>query len=157
MLITLFKKLYFFIIPFFYCAASVHDGRCRHKQGLARDLFVWVMSHYETLGVAKDADAKAIKRAYRKLAVKWHPDRNRENQKDATAEFQRIGEAYSILSDPNERAAYDRHLRSGRPARSYQSGGGNGGGGARGGGGFQGGMPGGIDPEEIFRVSFIFI
>jgi len=60
------------------------------------------MDHYETLGVSKDADAKEIKTAYRKLASKHHPDKGGN-----TAEFQKIQAAYDTLSDPNKRAQYD--------------------------------------------------
>lgn len=61
---------------------------------------------YATLGVAKDADDAAIKKAYRKLARQWHPD---QNPGDSTAEekFKEIGEAYSVLSDPEQRKQYD--------------------------------------------------
>ena len=61
---------------------------------------------YATLGVPKDADATEIKKAYRKLARKWHPD---HNAGDAAAEnkFKDMGEAYSVLSDPEERKQYD--------------------------------------------------
>ena len=61
---------------------------------------------YKTLGVGKDADAAAIKKAYRKLARKWHPD---QNPGDAKAEerFKEIGEAYAVLSDPEQRKQYD--------------------------------------------------
>jgi DnaJ family protein B protein 4 len=112
-------------------------------------------SHYVTLGLAADADEKAVRRAYKKLAVKWHPDRNLDNQAEATAEFKKVGEAYSVLSDVNERAAYDRHLQFGGGGK-FQSGGGGGGGGGEGGGGYRGhgGMHGGVDPDEIFRAFF---
>jgi len=63
--------------------------------------------YYEVLGVAKDADAKAIKSAYRKLAMKYHPDQNPDNA-EAEAKFKEVGEAYSVLSDEQKRAAYDR-------------------------------------------------
>ncbi|WP_156532871.1 DnaJ domain-containing protein, partial [Cellulosimicrobium sp. I38E] len=61
---------------------------------------------YAALGVPKDADDAAIKKAYRKLARKYHPD---QNQGDASAEakFKEIGEAYAVLSDPKEREQYD--------------------------------------------------
>ena len=61
---------------------------------------------YAVLGVPKDADDAAIKKAYRKLARKYHPD---QNQGDASAEakFKEIGEAYAVLSDPKEREQYD--------------------------------------------------
>lgn len=61
---------------------------------------------YKTLGVAKDADAKEIKKAYRKLARQYHPDKN-PNDKKAEEKFKEIGEAYAVLSDPKDRKQYD--------------------------------------------------
>lgn len=61
--------------------------------------------YYDVLGVARDADAKAIKDAFRKLALKYHPDRNKAP--DAEARFKEIAEAYAVLSDPRKRADYD--------------------------------------------------
>lgn len=61
--------------------------------------------YYEVLGVAKNADPKAIKDAFRELALKYHPDRNKEP--GAEAQFKEIAEAYAILSDPKKRADYD--------------------------------------------------
>lgn len=60
---------------------------------------------YEVLGVARDADAKAIKNAFRTLALQYHPDRNKEP--GAEERFKEIAEAYAILSDPKKRADYD--------------------------------------------------
>jgi molecular chaperone DnaJ len=67
---------------------------------------------YEVLGVTRDADEQALKSAYRKLAMKYHPDRN---PGDHTAEehFKEAAEAYSVLSDPQKRAAYDRYGHQG--------------------------------------------
>jgi molecular chaperone DnaJ len=62
--------------------------------------------YYDVLGVARDADQKAIKSAFRELAMKYHPDRNKEP--DAEAKFKEIAEAYAVLSDPKKRAQYDR-------------------------------------------------
>lgn len=92
--------------------------------------------YYEILGVAKNADASEIKKAYRKLAVKYHPDKN---PGDNTAEdkFKELGQAYEALSDPDKRAAYDRY---GHAAFN----GGMGGGGR---GGFH-------DPADIFSQVF---
>ena len=61
--------------------------------------------YYEVLGVARDADAKAIKDAFRKLALKYHPDRNKSPE--AEARFKEIAEAYAVLSDPHKRSEYD--------------------------------------------------
>lgn len=62
--------------------------------------------YYEVLGVGRDADDEAIKRAYRKLARKYHPDVSKEA--DAEARFKELGEAYEVLRDAEKRAAYDR-------------------------------------------------
>src|SRR5574341_2365798 len=61
--------------------------------------------YYEVLGVARDADAAAIKNAFRTLALRYHPDRNKEP--GAEERFKEIAEAYAVLSDPNKRAEYD--------------------------------------------------
>ena len=92
--------------------------------------------YYEILGVAKGAAADEIKKAYRKLAVKLHPDKN-PGDKHAEDNFKELGEAYEALSDPDKRAAYDRY---GHAAFAQ-------GGGAARGGGFH-------DPMDIFRDVF---
>src|SRR5215475_9814815 len=61
--------------------------------------------YYETLGVARTASADDIKKAYRRLARKYHPDVSKE--KDAEAKFKQVQEAYEVLKDPEKRAAYD--------------------------------------------------
>ena len=93
--------------------------------------------YYEVLGVPRDVSADDMKKAYRKLAVKHHPDKN-PGDKTAEDKFKEIGEAYDILSDDQKRAAYDRY---GHGAFA------NGGGGGGGGGGFH-------DPFDIFREVF---
>lgn len=65
-------------------------------------------THYETLGLPRGADAEAVKRAYRALAVKHHPDRS--SAKDAGVRFAAISAAHAVLSDPAKRAAYDAEL-----------------------------------------------
>lgn len=62
--------------------------------------------YYQVLGVGKKATAEEIKKAYRKLAVKWHPDKNPDN-KAAEEKFKKISEAYAVLSDPKKREEYD--------------------------------------------------
>ncbi len=69
--------------------------------------------YYETLGVKKDASTEEIKRAYKKLARKHHPDVNKDNQKEAEKKFKEISEAYEVLADPQKRANYDRFGKEG--------------------------------------------
>lgn len=92
--------------------------------------------YYEVLGVPRDVSAEDMKKAYRKLAVKHHPDKN-PGDKTAEDKFKEIGEAYDILSDDQKRAAYDRYGHG-----AFANGGGGGGG-----GGFH-------DPFDIFREVF---
>ncbi|XP_049908495.1 dnaJ homolog subfamily C member 21 isoform X2 [Epinephelus moara] len=65
--------------------------------------------HYEILGVKRDAGDDDLKKAYRKLALKWHPDKNLDNAEEAAEQFKLIQAAYDVLSDPQERAWYDNH------------------------------------------------
>lgn len=88
--------------------------------------------YYEILGVGKDADATAIKKAYRKMALQHHPDRNPDN-KEAEDKFKEAAEAYEVLSDEQKRARYDRYGHAGVSSN--------------GGGGFSGG---GMTMEDIF-------
>jgi DnaJ family protein B protein 4 len=64
-------------------------------------------SYYKTLGVEKNANTDEIKKAYRKLSLKWHPDRNPNNKQEAESKFKEIGEAYETLSDTQKRRQYD--------------------------------------------------
>src|SRR5438309_5055543 len=91
--------------------------------------------YYEVLGVARGVHEDEIKRAYRKLAVKFHPDKN-PNDPHAEEKFKELGEAYDVLIDVDKRAAYDRY---GHAAFSHGS------------GGFGGGFH---DPFDIFREVF---
>src|SRR6266852_297966 len=68
--------------------------------------------YYDVLGVNRDADEEAIKKAYRRLAMKHHPDRNPDNPK-AEELFKEAKEAYEVLTDANKRAAYDRYGHAG--------------------------------------------
>ncbi|MDF8334055.1 molecular chaperone DnaJ [Novosphingobium cyanobacteriorum] len=96
---------------------------------------------YELLEVERTADDKVLKSAYRKLAMKFHPDKN-PGCKDSEAKFKQINEAYACLSDPQKRAAYDRYGHA-----AFQQGGPGGGGGFAGGGDFG-------DLGDIFETIF---
>ena len=63
--------------------------------------------YYQVLGVDKKASADEIKKAYRKLAIKWHPDKNPNNKVASEEKFKKISEAYAVLSDPEKRQQYD--------------------------------------------------
>ena len=99
--------------------------------------------YYEVLGVPKNASEQDIKKAYRSMAKKYHPDRNKDNP-EAEAKFKEVQEANEILSDPQKRAAYDQYGHA-----AFENGGtGAGGFGGQGFGGFGGGA-GGFDFEDL--------
>ena len=77
---------------------------------------------YEVLGVAKGTDKKEIKKAFRRMAMKYHPDRN-PGDKAAEASFKEVNEAYEILSDDQKKAAYDQHGHAGVDPNSRGAGG----------------------------------
>eukprot|EP00931_Biecheleriopsis_adriatica_P013827 TRINITY_DN11533_c0_g1_i3.p1 TRINITY_DN11533_c0_g1~~TRINITY_DN11533_c0_g1_i3.p1 ORF type:complete len:355 (+),score=90.53 TRINITY_DN11533_c0_g1_i3:44-1108(+) len=103
-------------------------------------------SYYDILGVAKDADDRAIKKAYREMALKWHPDKNPDNREAAEKRFREVAEAYEVLSNADRR-------------RSYDAGGsgveGHGGFSGFGGSGFDfGGFGNFKDPKDLFKEMF---
>ncbi len=85
---------------------------------------------YEVLGVGRDASERDIKKAYKRLAMKFHPDRNKGE--DAAEKFKEVKEAYEILTDPQKKQAYDQYGHA-----AFEQGGMGGGGGGFGGGGFE--------------------
>ena len=91
--------------------------------------------YYEVLEISKSASAEEIKKAYRKMAIKYHPDKN-PGDKEAEEKFKEAAEAYEVLSDDNKKARYDQFGHAGMS-------------GAAGGGGF-GGFGGGMNMEDIF-------
>ena len=74
--------------------------------------------YYSALGVARDATADDIKKAFRKLARKYHPDVSKE--RDAEARMKEVNEAYTVLSDPEKRAAYDQLGQGYRPGQDFR-------------------------------------
>jgi molecular chaperone DnaJ len=77
--------------------------------------------YYQILGVAKNASDGDIKKAYRRLAVEYHPDRN-QGSKEAEEKFKEVAEAYSVLSDPDKRAIYDRYGADGLKGAGFSPG-----------------------------------
>jgi len=97
--------------------------------------------YYKILEVSRDASPEEIKKAYRKLAIKWHPDKNPDNKDLATEKFKEVAEAYDTLSDPDKRETFNRYgsdgvqqMRSGGSRESH--------------------FHGGVDPNDIFRAFF---
>jgi len=140
------------------CSASANRRRAKHAAQEDED-------YYKILGVSKTSPSKKIKSAYRKLALKYHPDKVPKNEKEtAEAKFVKVSEAYAILSDEEKRKVYDKHgkqgleyLEKGMDADAAGFGGfGGGGGGFRGaqfnGGSFQ--FQQGFDPFSMFEEMF---
>jgi molecular chaperone DnaJ len=95
------------------------------------------VDYYEVLSVTRECGEQELKTAYRKLAMRFHPDRNPDNP-EAEERFKQASEAYQVLSDPEKRAAYDRYGVAG----------------VSGAGGVGGGFPGGVDIGDIFGDFF---
>ncbi|KAM7105413.1 dnaJ homolog subfamily B member 3-like [Molossus nigricans] len=81
-----------------------------------------MVDYYEVLGVPRQASSDAIKKAYRKLALRWHPDKNPENKEEAERRFKQVAQAYEVLSDAKKRDVYDRHGEAGVEGRDVGGG-----------------------------------
>ncbi|XP_046391201.1 dnaJ homolog subfamily B member 3 isoform X3 [Ischnura elegans] len=139
------------------------DGRSGHRSRGSRGgstTSAVVIDYYKILEVPRGVSTAEIKKAYRKLALKWHPDKNPDNQDEANKRFKEISEAYEVLSDEKKRKVYDQYGKEGLSGV---------GGGRRPGGRhhhdffsddpndiFGGAFPGFTfrDPEDVFREFF---
>ncbi|XP_068091960.1 dnaJ homolog subfamily B member 6 isoform X2 [Hyperolius riggenbachi] len=106
-----------------------------------------MVEYYDVLGVHRNALPEDIKKAYRKLALKWHPDKNPDNKDEAERRFKEVAEAYEVLSDPKKRDIYDRYGKEGL------TGGGGGGGGSHYDSPFEYGFT-FRSPDDVFREFF---
>ncbi|KAF2610643.1 hypothetical protein F2Q70_00009764, partial [Brassica cretica] len=97
------------------------------------------VDYYKVLQVDRSAKDDDLKKAYRKLAMKWHPDKNPNTKKEAEAKFKQISEAYDVLSDPQKRAIYDQYGEEGLNSQAPPPG--------------SGGFPGGSDGGASFRFN----
>jgi DnaJ-class molecular chaperone len=100
--------------------------------------------YYKILGVKRGATEDQIKKAFKKLAVRFHPDKNQDNPEEAKIKFQKIANAYETLSDPEKRRIYDQLGEEGVKRQAQ------GGGGAGPGAGFQAGF----NVDDIFKQFF---
>src|SRR5690349_21666821 len=91
-------------------------------------------NHYKILGVKKDATEAEIKKAFKKLSLKYHPDKNKDNPEEAKKKFIEVANAYETLTDPDKRKIYDLHGDEGVKEHEARQNAGHGGG--FGGGGF---------------------
>lgn len=77
------------------------------------DSLITAEDYYDVLCVSRGASGEEIKKSYRKMALKWHPDKNLERKEIAEVNFKRISEAYEVLSDPSKRQIYDQYGKDG--------------------------------------------
>jgi len=122
----------------------LEDAKKEEKIAKKRD-------YYKILDLQPNADEQQIRRAYKKLALKWHPDRNTESEESkklAEKEFRNINDAYSVLSDAKKKQQYDSGIDPLNPEEAQGCDGG------MGGMNFGGGGAGGMNPEDIFKIFF---
>lgn len=81
-----------------------------------------MVDYYEVLGVPRQASTDAIKKAYRKLALRWHPDKNPGDKEEAERRFKQVAQAYEVLSDAGKRDIYDRYGEAGMDDGGYPGG-----------------------------------
>ncbi|KAF5894964.1 dnaJ subfamily B member 2 isoform X1, partial [Clarias magur] len=105
-----------------------------------------MVDYYDILGVSRNASPDDIKKAFRKQALRWHPDKNPDNKEEAERKFKEIAEAYEVLSDRSKRQSYDAYGKSGMPSSGSS------------GGSFPNNSPGFTfpfrSPDEVFREFF---
>ena len=94
--------------------------------------------YYNILGVSRSAGIEDIKKAYKRLAIRWHPDKNQDNIEPATEKFKEIAEAYDVLSTPEKREVFDRYGSEGVDRRGHS----------------QQGQYHDVDPNDIFQAFF---
>ena len=91
------SKLALIVLVFLVYLACVYAGK----------------DYYKILGIKRDADETQIRRAFKKLSLKYHPDKNKDNPEKAKAKFVEVANAYEVLSDPQKRKVYDMHGEEG--------------------------------------------
>lgn len=108
------------------CSSKSNLSKCSHFIAF-RDLIPLMESscYYNILNVGRNASGDEIKKAYRRLALKWHPDKNPENKEEAEIRFKIVSEAYEILSDPEKRNIYDKYGKDGFSNNGFRSSGSN--------------------------------
>lgn len=79
------------------------------------------IDYYNLLKVPRNASEEDLKKSYKRLAMKWHPDKNSENKKEAEAKFKTISEAYDVLSDPQKRQIYDLYGEEGLKSGQFST------------------------------------
>lgn len=113
-----------------------------------------IEDYYKILGVKRDANDRQLKKAYHKLALKWHPDKNPDDKENANKMFAKIAEAYETLSDETKRREYDQILNAPPEQQHFTSGGQPFGGTSSGGTHFEFQQSGNVDPFDLFSKMF---